>query len=264
MSIRLRRSAVGRALTQAARVGDPVRFLRSERAARADVPVEHTLRAGSARIVLRHGTSDVRMFDEIFCARVYAPPAEVADRLRGLGAPPRVLDLGANVGLFGVDASLRWPGARITAVEPDPGNLAILRRCAELNASAGTWRVLPVAASTTDAPMHFVAGEGSESHEAHASELARSIEVPATDALALLGDADLAKIDIEGGEWAILADPRLRTAAVRAIVLEHHGRLCPTHDPRATARALLADAGFETRPGGAAPLGVGTLWAWRP
>ncbi len=251
-------------MTRAARLTDPVRFLRAERAARADVPAEYTLRAGTARVVLRHGTSDIRMFDEIFCAHVYAAPPEVAAHLEALTAPPRVLDLGANVGLFGADTVSRWPGARITAVEPDPGNLAVLRRCAELNAGAGTWRVLPVAASTTDTPLRFVAGEGSESHEAHASELARSIEVPATDALALLDDADLAKIDIEGGEWVILADPRLRTASVHAIVLEHHGRLCPTRDPRAMAQELLAAAGFETRPGGPAPLGVGTLWAWRP
>jgi FkbM family methyltransferase len=264
VSVLARRSATGRALTQAARVTDPVGFLRAERAGRSDAAAEYALRSGDARVALRHGTTDVRMFDEIFCAHVYAPPAAATARLSALPGPPRVLDLGANVGLFSADAAARWPGARITAVEPDPANLTVLRRCAELNAHTHPWRVIPTAASTSATPLRFVAGEGSESHEAHASELEESIEVPATDALALLDDTDLAKIDIEGGEWAILGDPRLAGASVRAIVLEHHGRLCPSRDPRATARTLLGEAGFETLAGGAAPLGVGTLWAWRP
>lgn len=34
--------------------------------------------------------------------------------------PPRVLDIGANVGAFAVWASHRWPGADVTCYEPNP------------------------------------------------------------------------------------------------------------------------------------------------
>ncbi len=42
-------------------------------------------------------------------------------------SPPRVLDVGANVGAFSVWAPIRWPGATVTAYEPAPAALRYLR-----------------------------------------------------------------------------------------------------------------------------------------
>jgi hypothetical protein len=78
------------------------------------------------------------------------------------------------------------------------------------------------------------------------------------------GPIDLMKIDIEGGEWAILADPRMAALDVTAIRLEWHRRHCPEDDARLAAERLLRDAGFT---------GIlhaptehdrnGVIWAWR-
>jgi FkbM family methyltransferase len=261
---RLRGVAWGRTVTQALRVDRPHRYaLASLRRRRAAAAAVYTVRRSNAAILLRHDTSDPGMFDEIFVANSYEPPPDAAASLAALGPAPRVLDLGANVGLFSAWASGRWPGARVTAVEPDPGNFEILERCAHLNAGRGQWKLVPAAASTSPGVMRFVAGAGSESHEAHADEVGHSSEVPAVDAFEYLAHADLVKMDIEGGEWAVLSDPRLREIPARAIVLEHHGRLCPVFPPRQAAADLLHAAGFQTWPSGAEVNGVGMLWGWR-
>ena len=82
------------------------------------------------------------------------------------------------------------------------------------------------------------------------------------DVMPLLADADLVKIDIEGGEWPLLEHPGF--AAVSAAVLEYHPQSCPGDDPRTTAHALLEGHGFEIaelfyEPGSR----VGMLWATR-
>lgn len=50
------------------------------------------------------------------------------------------------------------------------------------------------------------------------------MSVAAADVLPYLADTDLVKMDIEGGEWEILADPRLGARLHQALVLGHHGR----------------------------------------
>ncbi len=245
-------------LRRARRLRRPWRYLAG--AARPRRRVSHRLRNGGGTVVLRHGTPDVAVFHEVFCAGVYEPPAPAAAALARAPAPLHVVDLGANVGLFGAFAAWRWPGARITAFEPDPDSLVSLRACARAHVDVA-WRVMPCAAATRAARIRFTAGRHAESHEANADE--KSIEVDAVDVFDHLADVDLLKIDIEGGEWAILGDPRMATVPARAIVLEHHGRRCPTTTPRETATELLRAAGYEVQPVGDAPAGVGLLWAWR-
>lgn len=251
-------------MSQALRVRRPWRYLLSEALGPAQ-PRRYVLRTSGVEVLVRHRSRDTVTFDEVFCSAAYEPPPGVAAALHALGRPPRVLDLGANVGLYSAFAVGRWPGATITAVEPDHENLLLLNACATLNRSHGDIQVLDAAAAASAGTMRFVAGLAAESHRAHPDEEAGSVAVPAVDAVELMGAADLVKIDIEGGEWELLGDPRLAAAvgSFQALVLEHHGRHCPTHDPRGTATRLLAAAGFEVAPRGAIVGGVGMLWATR-
>ena len=84
------------------------------------------------------------------------------------------------------------------------------------------------------------------------------------DVLALVGAADLVKMDIEGGEWTILGDARFRHAPPRALVLEYHPHLCPGDDTRAAAVAALTAANLHVQPVRHGRDGYGMLWAWRP
>jgi FkbM family methyltransferase len=244
---------------------EPLRFALGEMGGRVRVR-SYLLRNSPVRVYLRHCTADANVVGELFVERVYEPPVQVLDRLRALERPPRILDLGANIGLFGAQALARWPGAQITAVEPDPSNLEIHRLTVAANPAA-RWHLKGAAAATETGQVPFAVGRFNasaviEGHEP-GSEHARM--VPAIDVLPLMADADFIKMDIEGSEWALLNDPRFAALRPAALVIEHHAHLCPGADPQAAARESIAAAGYDMHevrlPPGACP-GQGMLWAW--
>lgn len=211
--------------------------------------------AGSGVTVhLRHGSSDLDILEEIFGMGLYDPPPEA---LADVPERPRVVDLGGHVGLFGAWALARWPAASITTVEADPVNAAVLRRTVE--AGGADWTVVEGAASTQAGTLRFRSGDHAES----ALDPEGDLVVTAIDALELLAGADVAKIDIEGGEWPILTDPRFAGLPLKALALEHHPAGAPQDDFDAAAHRILRDAGYETYAVPGAPAGAGMLWAWR-
>jgi FkbM family methyltransferase len=249
------------ALLRARRLRHPVRFLAREALGRR-IEARYRLRgAPGVHVVLRHRTPDVEAFDEIFVQRIYAMP-EPVERVLDLGRAPRIADLGANIGLFAAWAGARWPGAAITCVEPDPDNLAVLDRTAAAN--GGAWKIVRAAAGVADGEQRFLAGQFAISRAARPEETAGATTVAVRDAFALIRDADLVKIDIEGGEWPILADARFARLTARAVALEFHPEGCPAADARAEAYRLLEDAGYTVCDVKTlAPAGYGSLWAWR-
>jgi FkbM family methyltransferase len=175
--------------------------------------------------------------------------------------PRRILDLGANVGYFGAFALERWPDASVIAYEPDPRNAAVHAHALSLNDFGERWELRRAAASTGAGELRFHASGDALSHAAEDGEVA----VRAEDVLPLVGQSDLLKLDIEGGEWAILGDPRFAQSPPRAVVLEHHPHPAAGADPRAAAIGYLSRAGLT----GTATVfrradGYGMLWAWQP
>jgi len=216
------------------------------------------LRDGGRPVLLRHGTIDMWTFYELFAARVYEPPPPIAAALARAGAP-RVVDLGANIGMFGLDVLTRHPEARITAYEPDVRNAAIHRRLIELNATPA-WQLVEAAAGAADGSVTFLTGQETASRIV-ADGAPGSVEVPLVDVLPELAEADLVKMDIEGGEWPLLADPRI--GALRTLILEYHPHGAPAEDTERAARELLEPHGFEILPVFHDTGGIGMLWATR-
>ena len=213
------------------------------------------LRGSGLIAVVRHGTPDVATLDEVFYQRQYELPEPVLARL----APEaRIVDLGANIGLFGLFVQPQVKRVRLTAIEPDPANFEVLRACRDANGLG--WTLVEAAAATRAGRVPFAAGRFSLS-QVGGAETNRDVE--AVDAFEYLSDADLAKIDIEGSEWELLTDDRLERAGPCALVLEYHPRLAPGTDPHAEARRLLAGAGYETGPERPTAEGHGVIWAWR-
>ncbi|MFN2612482.1 MAG: FkbM family methyltransferase [Solirubrobacterales bacterium] len=253
-------------LLLASRVRPSLRFARRQRLAMPGV-FEYRLRSSGRRIFIRHDSDDAYVLAECF-GRLsqYDPPPEAAELLAR--DPPRVVvDLGANIGLFGLLALQRWPGCELVGFEPDPANAALAERCIEANGLAASWRLKRAFAATAPGRVSFAAGRSARSRAANAED-SDTIEVEAVDAFAELERADLIKIDIEGGEWPLLADPRLASLRARIIVLEYHRAGCPGDDPRAAAVAGLEGAGYRVatppqRDGGEADEGRGVGWAWR-
>jgi FkbM family methyltransferase len=247
-------------------VRERTRFLRGQFAGHGTARYELRRRPGVFH--LRHGSGDVAILNKIFArdpgTSSYEPPAAVAAVLDASGGP-RILDVGANIGLFGVYALGRWPEARITSFEPDPDNFRVLDLTVGANQRQGSWDDVPVAVSNADGELEFAPGDGAKSHLSPTAADEATITVPAVDFFDQLGDGvDLVKMDIEGGEWQILADPRLATAQVKVIRLEWHTLLCPEEDARAAAVDLLKAAGFpHVVDGDRQHARNGVLWAWR-
>jgi FkbM family methyltransferase len=227
----------------------------------------YELRDCGLAVHVRHRSGDLAILNKIFARDAgvssYGPPPGIAAVLDAAAAPT-ILDVGANIGLFGVFALSRWPGARMTAYEPDPSNLRVLTCTAAANRARNGWSVVGAAVSNACGEMSFVPELGAMAHKAHGHE-GGAITVPAVDLFEQQGDGvDLIKMDIEGGEWAILADPRLADLKARAIRLEWHEQHCPEPDARALAIGLLRAGGFEHVVDGEHEHDRnGVLWAWR-
>lgn len=212
-------------------------------------------------IVVRHRTRDLEVVDEVLVAvRTYEPPPVIASQLCG---PLRILDLGANIGTFGVFALGRWNVRRMRSFEPDPANVAILNDTIALNHANDRWSAHQAAVSNSSGHMTFIPGHFSLSRRADHGET--GIDVTMIDLFTLGYEIDLLKMDIEGGEWSILSDPRMADLQARVIVMEWHWRFAPQADAHAAALDLLERAGYEVHADHSEPrTGTGLVWASRP
>jgi FkbM family methyltransferase len=247
---------------RASLVRERARFVRNELRRRSVIGV-YRLRESGVAIALRHHTGDVMVLDEIFSQREYDPPPEAERALAALPAEPHVVDLGANIGLFGAWVLGRFPAAMIDAVEADPENATVHRQTIAVNGLDGRWRLTEAFAAATSGVRHFSAGHHATSHEAAIGD--ELLELPAVDVLPLLAGADLVKIDVEGAEWELLADSRFSMLRARVVVLEYHRDGCPSNEPRAAAESALRAAGLDVAAGRDKPqFGAGLLWAFKP
>jgi FkbM family methyltransferase len=231
-------------------------------------PATYRLRPSGLAVRVRHGrTYDPWALHEVRRGGDYEPPRPLPELV---GREPRkIVDLGANVGFFGIHALEHYPSASVIGFEPDPHNAASVRAAIRLNGLEDRWQLVEAAAAAADGELRFVAGQGSNSHVAADDELEETITVQSLDVFPYLDDVDLLKIDIEGGEWAILGDDRFAELRPRAVVLEYHSLLCPSDNPRREVTTLLERAGYAVRPAESddnpdeGPFwGMGVMWAW--
>lgn len=216
------------------------RFVRNE-LRRGPTTATYRLRESGIAVTIRHHTGDVMVLDEIFSQREYELPALVEQALSDVSGPLSVLDLGANIGLFGAWVLGQYPDASITAFEADPGNAELHRRT--IAANEGTsWRLVEAFAAPRQGRVPFAAGSHATSH---ASEGETAINVEAVDVFADMGDVHLLKMDIEGSEWPLLADSRFAQMSAAAVVLEYHADGCPYRDPASAAAEALDAAGYD-------------------
>ena len=273
---------LARTLGAASCVREPVRFVVRELSGRRSQAV-YRLRGSGLLAPVRHPLLDMWVLEEIFRFGVYAPPPQVLERLRAAPQPVRVLDLGGHAGYFVLYLLGLLGRATVVSLEPDPRNVRALRRTVQANGLGSSWTVIEAAAATADGRTHFESGFQLSRISAPDSSLAathdalndvfpflsgsamldrRRVEVETRDALPLLADADLVKMDIEGGEWDILADARFADMGAAALVLEYHPRDGDVDAARAEAHRHLEAAGF--RAGAEVPShDAGLLWAWR-
>lgn len=233
----------------------------------------YRLRELPAVVPIRHGrpgtsgSADAFVLHEVFAGGLYDPSPELDAWLASQPGGPRVVDLGANLGFFTLRTLSRYPAARVTAFEPDPENARLLEEVLRRNGVSERVEVVEACAGTVDGWTGFAGGLGCESHVVAAEDGA--VRVPVRDVFAHLGHVDLLKIDIEGSEWPLLADPRLGEVLPAAIVLEYHSIDCPAPNAKREAASCLERLGYTVDhrqsdlPDDEPFWGCGVLWAHR-
>lgn len=251
-----------------------------------DRPAEgrYHLRGSTLVAQVRHPLLDMWALEEVFRFGAYRPPPQAIAALEALGRPPRMVDLGGHVGYFGLFFRRLHPDASVVSFEPDPANAAVLDRCIAANGLGHRWEVVPACAAPADGEVEFVsdyhlsrvAAGGASAVGAMHGRIAAAFpflegtallsserrRVPARDVFPYLSKADLIKMDIEGGEWPLLADPRMGDLTAAVIVLEYHPVYAPDKDPEGEVARALQRAGYVTAPPQRSH-DAGVIWAWR-
>lgn len=153
---------------------------------------------------------------EIFVERIYAFPFA--------GGAPRILDLGANIGLSALFFKQLYPQAAITALEADPDIFRYLEqnvhgngfRDVELVNRAAWCEEGTVSFHHEGADGGFVAPAGAED--------ARRVEAVDVAVLLRQRQFDFLKMDIEGAEEFVLPACVDSLANVGRIFVEYHSR----------------------------------------
>jgi len=188
----------------------------------------------------RPGTSDLKSFQAIFGRRQHDFPFRREPRV--------IFDLGANAGFSTVDLALRFPRARIVAVEAEASNVHLLRmNVAELP------QVEVVHAAVWPHPGRLVLQDpgrdkwGFEVHEDGDGPVVGEVEavtIPELMERAGVSRVDLLKVDIEGAEHELIVAGPAWLRRVGALVIELH----ETHPGASAATAaVLARHGLRER-----------------
>jgi FkbM family methyltransferase len=166
---------------------------------------------------LPDSASFLTAFHEIFLERIYAFSSD--------NPAPRILDLGANIGLSVLFFKNLYPRAKITAFEADPHIFCYLERNVHENGFSDV-ELVNKAAWHEEAILAFHS-EGADGGRVAASGDGRMIEVEAVDISRLLEESsfDFLKMDIEGAEEQVLPACGSSLGGIRFIFVEYHSRV---------------------------------------
>jgi hypothetical protein len=140
-------------------------------------------------------------------------------------------------------------------------HVAMVNRHLELNDESQHVKLYCAAAGTSDGTA-YLSDEGMSS-TILSNNGANRLPVPIKDFFNIVGAApiDLLKMDIEGGEYQILTDPRFASLSIGVIALEWHNT--PAYpDGAGSCRGLLTSLGYDVVDGAYSGDENGMLWAY--
>jgi FkbM family methyltransferase len=193
-----------------------------------------------APVKLRRHSSDLAVFAQIFVDNDYnLRRFRRFDEIRRSfddierTSTPLILDCGANIGLSSLYFAKNWRSAHVVAVEPDPGNFALLRRNVE-----GQANIQPVQAAVggKDGPVRIMnkeaqawarrteraPGEGPDSIPGLSVQSLISLTPPPR-----LYRPFLIKIDIEGAEKDLFSCNLDWISQFSVLIIELHDWMLP-------------------------------------
>lgn len=133
-----------------------------------------------------------------------------------------VVDLGGNVGYSCLYWAEQFPHANILAFEPHPANAECFGVNIRLNRLENRVQLKEAAAGTAEGTTSFL-NAGTTSRVCDEASPG-TIQVRIEDFFRVVGSKtiDILKIDIEGGEYALFADPRFKDLRFQNLVMEWH------------------------------------------
>lgn len=201
------------------------------------------LKAGS--LVLHYTSQDHlrRLFHEIFLEQCYAVMTSAVN--------PRIVDCGANIGMSLLYFKMCWPGARITAFEPDGKALACCRANITDNKLAGI-DLHEAAVAATEGKIDFYAedhnpGSLTATTVLPRSEYSKSLAVKAVRLSQYINEeVDILKIDIEGGEFEVLDELSSsgKLPLIKQMAIEYHHHLRKDSESLSAFLRILESSGF--------------------
>lgn len=199
--------------------------------------------------------------------------------LNGLDGVVQLLDIGAHVGSFSLNAANRSPRVRVECYEPSPTTAEFLRRNVERNGLSDRMRVHEAAVADTSGTAVLEDNAAGSAHNGLVQDGERLVErgedegghavgvavhtVTFDDAVAAAPEpVRVLKMDCEGGEYAFVRASRPESwKSIERIVLEYHPVVGETWE---WLRGHLAELGLVVvRDEPIAP-GLGTAWLHRP
>jgi len=173
-------------------------------------------------LYLRNRTSDVAVFHQIFYDEDYNIE---------YGIPPKIIvDCGANIGLSAIFFSLKFPNAKIFAIEPDKENYNLMLKNIEnypniIPINKGIWNknTYLETFSETNSNWDIVVNETSQQTSSSIS----AITIQDLIKQYSLSSIDILKIDIEGAERKIFDanNDLLWLNKTKLIVIELHDNM---------------------------------------
>lgn len=174
------------------------------------------------------------LYEEVFVRKLYDFRTDVP--------APVIVDCGGNVGFTVLRFKQLYPESRVTVYEADPAICCVLKENVRTLGLTGV-EVVCAGVWHSDGEFGFVTEGGDGGRLAQEG----NVRVPTLRLADRLKDpVDLLKLDIEGGEWEVLADLCDSGALDRVnhLIVEFHGRRGNRH---AFGRLLcqIAEAGFD-------------------
>jgi FkbM family methyltransferase len=174
---------------------------------------EVELRDG-VRLQYRLNSGDIQGMREIWLEGVYRLPFPVTNGV--------LVDLGANIGFTSVWLTKKYGFRRVIAVEPDSANAALVRKNFELNGIPGTVVEAAVGPQDGTAKFQALADSNAGRLSSEGRDTVAVMSMKSIVDLFQLSQLDLVKMDIEGGEQALLAGPAEWLNHAKAIIAEFH------------------------------------------
>lgn len=228
----------------------PKFFLQGLRTYDRSATLKHIDIPGLGTVNIRPGDSDFQTLRQVFRNQDYEILIKAAaDRVRdrynailALGKQPVIIDAGANIGAASLWFHQNYPGAAVVAIEPDPGNVDVLRR----NAAGKDIHVIDAAIGSEEgyAALHNE-GESWAVQATRADSGCRIVTVENALRRIPNGELFIVKVDIEGFESDLFASNTGWLDDVFALYFEPHDWLLPGKRTSGSFQREIAKRDFE-------------------